>query len=367
MGIGIDPAALERELGVPVVAASARRDEGMDALREAIRAVARGERVPSPVRVPAFSPEVEPLVAEVERAVRDAQPERHNARWIALRLLNADDRVEGTVPPEALEVASAVRWRMPPDFHDRITAGMFAAAEGIASRVQLTGVQKVRFDLDRALDRWLTSPVTGFPLMVVMLAVVFWLTIAGANVPSAMLATLLVDNVHPMLRGFAEGLGMPWWIIGVTIDGVYLATAWVISGDVAADGDLLPAVHAARRLRVPAARGVQPRRTVPPCGGARQAGAHHVHGLRLQRGGCGGHARHRQPRERLVAIITNNFSLCNGRWPTQILMASIFVGALVPPAFAGLVSATAVVAIALIGMAMMFFASWLLTRTVLKR
>jgi ferrous iron transport protein B len=72
------------------------------------------------------------------------------------------------------------------------------------------------------------------------------------------------------------------------------------------------------------------------------------------------------PRERLVAIITNNFSLCNGRWPTQILMASLFVGVLAPPALAGLVSAGAVVGVTLLGVAAMFLASWALTRTVLR-
>ncbi len=366
IGVGIDPAALERELGVPVVAASARRDEGMDALREAIRSVARGERVPQPVRVPAFTPEVEPLVAEVEQAVRDAQPERDNARWIALRLLNADDRVEATVPPGPLEVASAVRWRMPPDFHDRITAGIFAAAEGIASRVHLKGVQKARFDLDRALDRWLTSPVTGFPLMVLMLAVVFWLTIAGANVPSSMLATLLVDNVHPMLRGFAEGIGLPWWIIGLTIDGVYLATAWVIAVMLPPMAIFFPLFTLLEDF------GYLPRVAFNLDGLFRRVGAHGKQALTMCMGfGCNaaGVVATRvidSPRERLVAIITNNFSLCNGRWPTQILMASIFVGALVPTAFAGLVSATAVVAVTLIGVGMMFFASWLLTHTVLR-
>jgi ferrous iron transport protein B len=72
------------------------------------------------------------------------------------------------------------------------------------------------------------------------------------------------------------------------------------------------------------------------------------------------------PRERLIAIITNNFSLCNGRWPTQILIATIFVGALAPAALGGLVSAAAVVFIALLGVVMMFLASWLLSRTVLR-
>jgi ferrous iron transport protein B len=67
-----------------------------------------------------------------------------------------------------------------------------------------------------------------------------------------------------------------------------------------------------------------------------------------------------------VAILTNNFSLCNGRWPTQILMATIFVGAVVPAPLAGLVSAGAVVGIAVLGIGAMFLSSWLLTRTVLR-
>jgi ferrous iron transport protein B len=72
------------------------------------------------------------------------------------------------------------------------------------------------------------------------------------------------------------------------------------------------------------------------------------------------------PRERLIAIITNNFSLCNGRWPTQILIASLFIGSMVPAALGGLVSATAVVAVALLGIVLTFVTSWFLSRTILK-
>jgi ferrous iron transport protein B len=72
------------------------------------------------------------------------------------------------------------------------------------------------------------------------------------------------------------------------------------------------------------------------------------------------------PRERLVAIITNNFSLCNGRWPTQILIATIFLGTLAPAGLASAAAAGAVVGIAVLGIGFMFLTSWLLTRTVLK-
>ena len=75
---------------------------------------------------------------------------------------------------------------------------------------------------------------------------------------------------------------------------------------------------------------------------------------------------HRHPRERLIAIITNNFALCNGRWPTQILIATLFIGTLVPARLAGLISALAVVGIALLGVLLTFVVSWALSRTVLR-
>ena len=62
-----------------------------------------------------------------------------------------------------------------------------------------------RFDLDRTIDRLVTSRVWGVPLMFAMLTAVFWLTIAGANVPSGMLATLLVDTLHPLLKSAGDG------------------------------------------------------------------------------------------------------------------------------------------------------------------
>ena len=66
-------------------------------------------------------------------------------------------------------------------------------------------------------------------MMFLVLAVIFWLTIEGANVPSAMLASLLIDNFHPMLKDFSVTIGLPWWLGGALIDGAYLAMAWVIS------------------------------------------------------------------------------------------------------------------------------------------
>jgi ferrous iron transport protein B len=365
-GIALDPDALSRELGVPVVPASARRGEGIAALREAVRAVATGERETTPFRGARYAPAVEALIGEVEAVVRREHPEQRSPRWVALRLLQADARVEAAVSPTTLAAASAVRWRLPADFHDRLTQGQYAEAERIARAAQAGTVRQLGARLDRTLDRWLTSPVTGFPLMLAMLAVVFWLTIAGANVPSQLLASLLVDSGHPWLHGLAAAAGLPVWLRGLLVDGIYLGSAWVISVMLPPMAIFFPLFTLLEDF------GYLPRVAFNLDALFRRAGAHGKQALTMCMGfGCNaaGVVATRvidSPRERLVAIITNNFSLCNGRWPTQILLATVFVGTLAPPALAGLVSAATVVGVTLIGVLLMFLSSWALTRTVLR-
>ncbi|HJN41735.1 MAG TPA: hypothetical protein QF589_06475, partial [Anaerolineales bacterium] len=125
--------------------------------------------------------------------------------------------------------AEALRWQVGGDFHENLVEAIYADAARIADRAITRPQQRPRFDLDRTLDRLVTSRAFGFPLMLLMLTVVFWLTIAGANVPSSMLATLLLENLHPLLKTGAASIGMPWWLDGFLIDGVYLAMGWVIS------------------------------------------------------------------------------------------------------------------------------------------
>jgi len=202
--------------------------------------------------------------------------------------------------------------------------------------------------------------------MVAILAVVFWLTIAGANVPSAALASVLIDRLHPVLAGFGMQIGMPWWLNGLLFDGVYRATAWVVSVMLPPMAIFFPLFTLLEDF------GYLPRVAFNMDSLFRKAGAHGKQALTMCMGfGCNaaGVVATRvidSPRERLIAIITNNFSLCNGRWPTQILIASIFLGTLAPARLSAFVSASAVVGVALLGIAMMFLVSWLLSRSLLK-
>jgi ferrous iron transport protein B len=202
--------------------------------------------------------------------------------------------------------------------------------------------------------------------MLLMLAVVLWLTIEGANVPSAMLFELLLGKIYPLLKGLAASIGLAWWIDGILIDGVYLAVAWVIAVMLPPMAIFFPLFTLLEDF------GYLPRVAFNLDKLFKKSGASGKQALTMSMGfGCNaaGVVATRiidSPRERLIAIITNNFSLCNGRWPTQILIAAIFIGAVAPARYAGLVSMAAVIGIAILGMFFMFVVSWFLSRTVLK-
>jgi ferrous iron transport protein B len=265
-----------------------------------------------------------------------------------------------------LSNAQKLRWEVGVDFHEKLMESIYTEAAKIAERAVTRPEEKPRFDFDRTLDRILTSRVWGFPLMLLLLMIVFWLTISGANVPSSILATLLLDTVHPFLKEFAANIGMPWWLDGFLFDGMYLATAWVISVMLPPMAIFFPLFTLLEDF------GYLPRVAFNLDNLFRKAGAHGKQALSMTMGfGCNaaGVVATRiidSPRERLIAIITNNFALCNGRWPTQILIASLFIGALVPAQWAGLISAATVVGVALLGILLTFLVSRFLSKTWLK-
>ena len=275
------------------------------------------------------------------------------------------ERSHGNVE-ELLIAAERVRWEVGSSFRDALVEGMYGEAERIARTVTTTKKRSAAADFDTAVDRVVTSHRWGFPLMFTLFALVFWITITGANVPSAMLASLLLDRGHPFLRALFVALNAPWWVTGLVVDGMYLATAWVVSVMLPPMAIFFPLFTLLEDL------GYLPRVAFNMDAVFRRAGAHGKQSLTMMMGfGCNaaGVVAARvidSPRERLIAILTNNFALCNGRWPTQILIASIFLSGAVPPLLAGVVSAGAVIAVALLGIVLSIVVSWALSRTLLR-
>jgi len=265
-----------------------------------------------------------------------------------------------------LAAANNLRWEFGENLHDTLMESIYENATAISSKTVIYSGKKPAFSLDRALDKILTSKYLGFPIMFLILAVVFWVTIEGANIPSKMIASLLVDTLQPALKNLANSIGFPWWLSGVMIDGAYLSMAWVVSVMLPPMAIFFPIYTLLEDF------GYLPRVAFNMDPLYKKVGAHGRQALTMTMGfGCNaaGVVATRvidSPRERLIAIITNNFSLCNGRWPTQILIASIFIGGAAPAYIAGFVSAGAVVFIALLGIFFSLIVSWGLSRTLLK-
>jgi len=400
-GLEIDDRRLARDLGVPVVPTSARYGEGLDELNRVIAEVASGRLVGKPRRVGSQTSSLKRAVRQLTAEVERVYPGLPNAQWVALRLLDGDERIaeafrtgelgdlqephllsdspsdssqQAVSFPDAARLetddifalAASLRWQIGKDFHQELMELIYTEAASLADRaVRRTG-EKPRFDLDRAIDRLVTSRLLGFPLMLALLTLIFWLTIAGANVPSKMLAGLFLDTIHPLLKTAAAAVGMPWWLDGLLIDGMYLSTAWVVSVMLPPMAIFFPLFTLLEDF------GYLPRVAFNLDKTFKRVGAHGKQALTMSMGwGCNAAAIVStriidSPRERLIAIITNNFALCNGRWPTQILIASIFIGGLAPAYLAGFISALAVVAVAVLGVFLTFATSWLLSRTVLR-
>jgi ferrous iron transport protein B len=269
-------------------------------------------------------------------------------------------------PRQILATAQALRWEVGKDFHEKLMEALYTSAAEIADRAVTRPGEQPRFDLDRSIDRIVTSRRWGFLLMILLFTLVFWITISLANVPSRMISDLLIGTIYPALNAAATSLGFPWWLQGILIDGIYLATAWVVSVMLPPMAIFFPLFTLLEDF------GYLPRVAFNLDNVFKKAGAHGKQSLSMMMGfGCNaaGMIATRiidSPRERLIAMITNNFALCNGRWPTQILIAAIFIGALMPAYLAGIVSALAVVGVAVLGVLLTFAVSWFLTRSVLK-
>lgn len=265
-----------------------------------------------------------------------------------------------------LRTAQRLRQQLDVDVHELAVEAIYAEAARIAGRSVSRPDRAARPTFDRTVDRLVTSRLWGFPLMIALFAVMLWLTISGSNVPSSLLSSLLVEQLHPWLRDGATALGFPWWLRGVLVDGMYLATAWVVSVMLPPMAIFFPLFTLLEDF------GYLPRVAFNLDNLFRRAGAHGKQAMSMMMGfGCNaaGVVATRiidSPRERLLAILTNNFALCNGRWPTQFLIATLFVGSLVPPHLAGLISAAAVTGVALLGVLLTFAVSWVLTRTALQ-
>lgn len=317
-GIKIDLAALSFELGVPVVAASASREEGMGELLEQLRRILDGFEAPRPRRC---------------GVVSDSIRESH-------------------LGAEALRGASGRA-------SDEIAAQFVRRAEEIAKRV----VRETRQDAKTRtlrVDRLLTGRVTGLLSLAGLLGLVFWLTIQGANVPSQLLQRGF-DAVEAILWAVADSFHAPPWLSGALIAGVYQTTAKVVSV-------MLPPVLIFFPLfTLLEDAGYLPRvaflmdACFEKCGSCGKQALTMCMGFGCNAAGVSGCRIIDSERERRIGMLTNALVPCNGRFPTLLTLSAIFFGA--KDAWLAALILTGCV---LLGVGMTMVSSLLLGKTVLK-
>lgn len=224
---------------------------------------------------------------------------------------------------------------------------------------------KKRLESTYKLDKIMTSKLWGFPIMFAMLGVVFWITIAGANVPSKMLAEGFGILEGYLTSGF-QAIHAPDWLHGVLVLGFFRGTSWVISVMLPPMAIFFPVFALLENF------GYLPRVAFNMDRLFKKSGGHGKQALTMSMGfGCNAAAIMstriiESPRERMLAILTNNFVPCNGRWPTLILLSSLFMASGAIGGLQSVETALVVMGMVLIGIAVTLAVSWMLSKTMLR-
>ena len=370
-GVAVDLPQLSRLLGVPVVGTAAREGQGLEELMDQVERLCAH---PLPQRerpLVEYGPRLEELIRRLLPRADQLAQGKVPARWLALRILDGGGSLDqalaqglGQNPAEDPEIQDILRQAGSlAEVRDQIAACTVSRAEELAGAVTRTGGGYSQ--RDRKLDRLLTSPLTGFPIMLLLFLLIFWLTIAGANVPSQLLSQGLFWLGDRLREGFLT-LGPPQWLTGLLWDGMYKTLAWVVAVMLPPMAIFFPLFTLLEDL------GYLPRvafnmdRCFQCCGACGKQSLTCCMAFGCNAAGVVGCRIIDSPRERLIAMLTNNFIPCNGRLPMLISLISLFFLGAAGGLGASVLSALLLVGVIGLGLLMTFAVSKFLSATLLK-
>lgn len=327
--VEIDLEKLSGELGVPVVGTVAKSGKGLDSLMDALESVI--VKKPSAQKIPYTRP-VEEALVQIESVLSDKFPSLGiTPRWAALRILERDDTLSGIIGEEKLskirenteinQIIEECEGKCP-NICDTIASCTVLAAESIA----LTSVKtscNIR-TLDRKIDKIVTSKIFGIPIMLALLALIFWITVSLANVPSGLLSQFFA-YIEGELLSLALRMNVPEYIYNPLIFGVYHVLTWVVSVMLPPMAIFFPLFTLLEDL------GFLPRiafnldKSFKKCSACGKQALTMCMGFGCNAVGVTGCRIIDSPRERLIAILTNCFVPCNGRFPTLISIITMFL------------------------------------------
>lgn len=375
-GIEIDLNTLSEKLGVPVVGTVARNKKSLDALLKSLDSLNNTANDVYTARYPDI---IEQAINILEPLLKEKTDNKLNSRWLSLQLLEPDTSLlseiekylgteflkDGEILKTLKEVKEFLYKQGIRDgrIKDMITSATVTSAENICKGIIKTKTNSYN-KTDRKIDKILTSRLFGYPVMILLLALVFWLTITGANYISEALSSFFA-MIESFLKSFLTTLNTPHWLNSLIVDGIYRVPAWVISvmlPPMAIFFPLFTLLEDAGYLPRVAFNLDKPFKRCRSCG--KQALTMCM-GFGCNAAGVVGCRIIDSPRERMLGIITNSLVPCNGRFPAIISIISMFfitLGAKLSDVFSALV----LTAVILLGVLMTFASTKLLSHTVLK-
>ena len=371
--IKIDLDLLSKELNANLVSSSARNGVGIEELKEAIfKEITLKDSKKNAIN---YDSPIEKAIEEIEIILDETlEVPKRKKRWIALRILEGNTSIlkslynKYNIQEKYINMISKIKDELNKNYKDElvediIIKSIIKEAERIGNKVVKGGEEYT--DFQRKIDKILVSKSTGIPIMIMTLLIVLWITITLANYPSEMLANMFAHG-EIYIRDFFSGLNLPPWISGILIDGIYVTLAWVISVMLPPMAIFFP------MFTLLEDSGYLPRiafnldKCFKKCCACGKQALTMCMGLGCNAAGIIGCRIINSPRERIIAILTNAFMPCNGRFPMLISIAAIFIGGISVGIKESFISALTVTIVIILGVLMTLLVSKILSKTILK-
>lgn len=380
-GIEIDLDKLSFTLGVPVVGTIARKKKTLNKLMQSVYEVCT-ENCSDELFKIEYPESIENAITIVEKSAKELLCSSlfTNYRWISLKLLEGNSKIISSIENylninlvdneniscsvnKAKEILEENNINIS-SFKDIIVSTIMFHSEKISLDVIRCKRQNYSVRTNK-IDKILTSKLTGIPIMLLFFALIFWITITGANYPSALL-TKFFNYIETKLVLLFEHFNSPLWLIDISVFGLYRTLAWIVAVMLPPMAIFFPLFTILEDL------GYLPRIAFNLDNFFRKACTSGKQALTMCMGfGCNaagvvGCRIIDSPRERLVAMLTNNFVPCNGRFPFLITISSIFFASSALGIWSSIWSTLAVIAVIIIGVIVTLIVSKLLSKTILK-
>lgn len=373
--IDVDLNKLSELLGVRVVGTSARSNVGLDELLSNIDLTFGESRKSKKVR---YNQYVEDAIKVISDAII-LNDDSINKRWVALNLLRDDELLRDKIEEELMidlsdekidnSIIQARTLLLDGDItineiDDVLTESINNEASLISSKV-VSYLNEDYDKRDRKLDKILTKKSTGIPIMIILFAFIFWLTIAGSNYPSMLLQNVLF-KFENVLFNFFSYLHIPNFVNEALTHGVYRVLAWVVSVMLPPMALFFPLFTILEDI------GYLPRIAFNVDGIFKKCKTCGKQALTMAMGfgcnavGVSGCRIIDSPRERLIAILTNSFVPCNGRFPILISIITMFLVGVEGGFWNSLLGVLILMMVIGFGIFMTFVTSSVLSKTLLK-